>query len=267
MKRITSTKEPWIFPALMQKIQYHSHLLPHLHARQTRVIREIKRANACIGTSEVAKLHAFYGLYACLARVMYGNCTRVKRVLRVNIHERYCSTATHDFVIPNARHLKLNWNKNQGSLIKVYPWVFNFLNLQSVKIFATLRHTFCRLAYLCLRGVFPEKQNILHYLGYIISHRGNHVWQTVRSRRGLSMTRQWRDLLEYSMTPEENLKKIQTVYLSISTNVVFIKKRMQGLKKCAPGHISDLTACISQLRQKHCSTNLYNWFSRNLLVN
>ena len=69
------------------------------------------------------------------------------------------------------------------------------------------------------------------------------------------------------MTPEENLKKIQTVYLSISTNVVFIKKRMQGLKKCAPGHISDLTACISQLRQKQCSTNLYNWFSRNLLVN
>ena len=108
MKRITSTKEPWIFPALMQKIQYHSHLLPHLYARQTRVIREIKRANACIGTREVAKLHAFYGLYACLARVMYGNCTRVKRVLRVNIRERYCSTATHDFVIPNARHLKLN---------------------------------------------------------------------------------------------------------------------------------------------------------------
>lgn len=70
MKRITSTKEPWIFPALMQKIQYHSHLLPHLHARQTRVIREIKRANACIGTREVAKLHVFYGLYACLARVM-----------------------------------------------------------------------------------------------------------------------------------------------------------------------------------------------------
>ena len=69
------------------------------------------------------------------------------------------------------------------------------------------------------------------------------------------------------MTPEENLKKIQTVYLSISTNVVFIKKRMQGLKKCVPSHISDLTANISQLRQKQCSTNLYNWFSRNLLVN
>ena len=69
------------------------------------------------------------------------------------------------------------------------------------------------------------------------------------------------------MTPEENLKKIQTVYLSISTNVVFIKKRMQGLEKCVPSHSSDLTACISQLRQKQCSTNLYNGFSRNLLVN
>ena len=66
---------------------------------------KIKRASACTDTCEVAKLQAFYGLhanlcsdvpYACLVRVMYGNCTRVNGVLRVNMHERYCSTATHE---------------------------------------------------------------------------------------------------------------------------------------------------------------------------
>lgn len=197
---------------------------------------------------------------------MYGNCTRVKRVLRVNIHERYCSTATHEISLsqtPDISNLIEIKIKGAWSRFTLKFLIFSICNpSKSLPPSAILL-----AASLILNcAVFSLEQNILHYLGYIISHCGDHVWQTVRSRRGLSMTCQWRDLLEYSMTPEENLK-IQTVYLSISTNVGFIKKRMQGLKKYVPSHISDLTACISQLRQKQRSTNLYNWFSRNLLVN